>query len=176
MKFTSKGIGWLIAGLIICYSATQPDDLAGTIGSFLLGLVFVVVYLMKQSFEPAGKGWFIAGGILTAFLVETTMETLAETFRGHPFDKDDLSTILIVLVIVCGCFYAFYRVNKYEIDETAAEFGIGDYYPTRILDAEDEDTEAEPDTGEEPEAAEPEQEEPEEIEFEFSAEDDKDGA
>ena len=35
---------------------------------------------------------------------------------------------------------------------------------------------AEPDTGEEPEAAEPEQEEPEEIEFEFSVEDDKDGA
>ncbi len=173
MKFTSKGIGWLIAGLIICYSATQPDDLAGTIGSFLLGLVFVVVYLMKQSFDPAGKGWFIAGGILTAFLVETTIETLAETFRGHPFDKDDLSTILIVLVIVCGCFYVFYRKNKYEIDEAAGEFGVGDY-PDYARYGEKE--EAEPDTGEEPEAAEPEQEEPEEIEFEFSVEDDKDGA
>lgn len=170
MKLTRKGIGWLIAGLIICYSATQPDDLAGTIGSFLLGLVFVAVYLMKQIFEPAGKGWFIAGGIMTAFLVETTMETLAETFRGHPFDKDDLSTILIVLAIVCGCFYAFYRRNKYEIDEAAGEFGIGDY-PDYARYEEDE-----PYAGEEPEAAESVKEEPEEIEFEFSAEDDKDGA
>ena len=69
MKLTPKGIGWLIAGLIICASSTEASGIASKLRTIALGLVYVAVYLIKQVFAPRMIGWFIAGGILLAFVV-----------------------------------------------------------------------------------------------------------
>ncbi len=124
MKFTSKGIGWLIAGGIICASSVESDSISSAIGTMLLGFVFIAIYLMKQYFVPKGIGWFIAGGIFVAFSVETALGVTGELFRNSFLNRDDLSTTLIGIVIAAGCMYAFYRRNKREVDSFATGAGI----------------------------------------------------
>ena len=48
MKFTGKGIGWLIAGALVCVSAFPGDSIGGILSTVAIGLVFIAVYLMKQ--------------------------------------------------------------------------------------------------------------------------------
>lgn len=111
MKLTAKGIGWLIAGLIICASATESYGIAAKLSTIALGLVFVAVYLMKQIFVPRGIGWFIAGGVLVAFVVE---EGLSE--EGW-----------ISVGIAAACLMVFYFRNKDGLE--AASGGTIEYYP-----------------------------------------------
>lgn len=117
MKFTSEGIGWLIAGGIICASATGSDGFASAIGTLMIGLVFAAVYFIKQFFDPAGLGWFIAGGILLAFCVETMIGVAGGLFRNSFLNRDDFSDTLVALVTALGCMFAFYLKNKSEIDD-----------------------------------------------------------
>lgn len=127
MRFTSRGIGWLIAGGIICATAISSDSFASGVGTAAFGLVFVAVYFIKQFFDPGGIGWFIAGGILTAFCIETMLGVTAGIFRNSLLDRDSLSDVLITLIIALGCFYAFYKRNKSEIDDVASDMGIDMY-------------------------------------------------
>ena len=125
MKFTSKGIGWLIAGGIICAAAVGDDSLASAAGTALVGLVFIAVYFIKQYFDPAGIGWFIAGGILLAFSAETMLGVTGGILKGSFLDRDSLSDVLISLVIAAGCLFAFYKRNQREVDELASDIGMG---------------------------------------------------
>ena len=107
MRFTSKGIGWLIAGAIICAVSVESDSWASAAGTLLFGLVFVSVYFIKQFFDPRGTGWFIAGGIFLAFSVETLLGVTGGLLKNSFLNRDDLSTTLIGLVIAGGCLFAF---------------------------------------------------------------------
>lgn len=124
MRFTSKGIGWLIAGGIICAAAVGDDSLASAAGTALFGLVFIAVYFIKQYFDPAGIGWFIAGGILLAFSAETMLGVTGGILKGSFLDRDSLSDVLIALVIAAGCLFAFYKRNQREVDDLAADMGV----------------------------------------------------
>ena len=108
MKLTAKGIGWLIFGVIVCASSTEAYGIAAKLSTIALGLVFVAVYLMKQIFVPRGIGWFIAGGVLVAFVVE---EGLTE--EG-----------LISVGIAAACLAVFYFRNRQDIDNAAGEWSI----------------------------------------------------
>jgi hypothetical protein len=96
MKFTTKGIGWLIFGVIVCASSTEAYGIAAKMSTIMLGLVFVLVYFLKQLFVPRGIGWFIAGGILVAFAVEEGL-------------TDDG---LLAVGIAAACLMVFYFRNK----------------------------------------------------------------
>ncbi|MBP3897327.1 MAG: hypothetical protein J6D57_05800 [Mogibacterium sp.] len=126
MKLTAKGIGWLIAGLIICASATESYGIAAKLSTIALGLVFVAVYLMKQIFVPRGIGWFIAGGVLVAFVVE---EGLSE--EGW-----------ISVGIAAACLMVFYFRNKDGLE--AASGGTIEYYPDEETGDESVDPNAAP--------------------------------
>ena len=108
MKITTKGIGWLIVGLIICASSTEAYGIAAKLSTIALGAVFIAVYLMKQIFTPRGIGWFIAGGVLLAFVVE---EGLSE--EGW-----------ISVGIAAACLAVFYFRNRQDIDNAAGEWSI----------------------------------------------------
>ena len=99
MKLSTKGIGWLIAGGIICLSATESYGFRSTLSTIALGMVFILIYVMKQIFDPRGIGWFIPGGVLLAFLVE------------EGFTEEGLTT----LVISTACLVAFYLKNREEL-------------------------------------------------------------
>ena len=124
MRFTSKGIGWLIAGGIICAAAVGDDSLTSAAGTALFGLVFIAVYFIKQYFDPAGIGWFIAGGILLAFSAETMLGVTGGIFKNSFLDRDSLSDVLISLVIAAGCLFAFYKRNQREVDDLASDIGM----------------------------------------------------
>ena len=126
MKLTAKGIGWLIAGLIICASATESYGIAAKLSTIALGLVFVAIYLMKQIFVPRGIGWFIAGGVLVAFVVE---EGLSE--EGW-----------ISVGIAAACLMVFYFRNKDGLE--AASGGTIEYYPDEETGDESVDPNAAP--------------------------------
>ena len=126
MKLTAKGIGWLIAGLIICASSTEAYGIAAKLSTIALGFVFVAVYLMKQIFVPRGIGWFIAGGILLAFVVE---EGLSE--EGW-----------ISVGIAAACLMVFYFRNKDGLE--AASGGTIEYYPDEETGDESVDPNAAP--------------------------------
>lgn len=111
MKFTSKGIGWLIFGVIVCASSTEAYGIAAKLSTIALGAVFIAVYLMKQVFTPRGIGWFIAGGILVAFTVEEGL-------------TDDG---LLSVGIAAACLMVFYFRNKDGMGE--AMDGTIEYYP-----------------------------------------------
>ncbi len=128
MKFGTKGIGWLIFGLIVCMSSTESDDIAGSVSTIVLGLVFVGVYLMKQKFDPSGTAWFIVGGILGAFCVDCLISMLGGFVSSFSILKDDLSTLLISVIIMCGCMYMFYRSNKSDLEQVADEIGMDDEF------------------------------------------------
>jgi hypothetical protein len=111
MKITTKGIGWLIAGLVICASSTEASGIASKLSTIALGLVFVAVYLIKQVFVPRMIGWFIAGGILLAFVVE---EGLSE--EGW-----------ISVGIAAVCLIVFFLLNRDEIEAARAGVTLEDY-------------------------------------------------
>lgn len=144
MRFTSRGIGWLIAGAIICATAADSDDLISAAGTLLIGLTFAAVYFMKQRFTPKGIGWFIAGGILTAFTVESALGEISRTISTLSLGGSDISTVLIGAVIACSCFFAFYRQNRRGVYDLAAEMGIDMPEPQ---EEEPTETVAEPITG-----------------------------
>ena len=123
MRFTSKGIGWLIAGGLICSTAVGDDSITSAVGTALFGLVFIVVYIMKQYFDPKGVGFFIAGGILLAFGVETFLGMTGGLIKNSFLDRDDLSSVLFAIVIAGACLFAFYRRNQSEVDDMAADIG-----------------------------------------------------
>lgn len=116
MRFSGKGVGWLIAGALICCSMTEADSVASAAGTVALGFVFIAIYLMKQKFDPSGIGWFIAGGILTAFCFEEMLGVIGGFVTRFSIVKDDLSTILISVIIALGCLYMFYRSNRSELE------------------------------------------------------------
>lgn len=124
MRFTSKGIGWLIAGAIICATAVESSSWASAAGTLMIGLVFAAVYVIKQFFAPKGVGWFIAGGILLAFSVETMLGMTGRLLKNSFFDRADLSSTLIGLIISCACLFAFYKSNKHAVDGMASDMGI----------------------------------------------------
>ena len=127
-NFTTKGIGWLIAGGLVCASALPPDNIPDMMGTLLIGVTLLAVYFIKQKFEAIGIAWFVAGGILTAFMVETLLEAL---FVYHRLGND-ISTITIALVIAGICFFIFYRKNKQDIDIAVDEIDRAmypDYMP-----------------------------------------------
>ena len=100
MKITPKGIGWLIFGVLVCASATESTGFLPTLSTLLLGLVFILVYVMKQFFDPRGIGWFIAGGTLVAFCIESGAN----------------SDTLIAAVIAFASLLWFYYRNREALD------------------------------------------------------------
>ena len=96
MRFTTRGIGWLIFGLVVCCSATEANGFIEKMSTIVLGLVFVAVYVIKQFFDPRRIGWFIAGGVLLAFTVE------------EGINSDGLFSILLAAVFL----FIFYYNNR----------------------------------------------------------------
>jgi hypothetical protein len=126
MKFTTKGIGWLIFGVIVCASSTEAYGIAAKLSTIMLGLVFVLVYFLKQIFVPRGIGWFIAGGILVAFAVEEGL-------------TDDG---LLAVGIAAACLMVFYFRNKDGLE--AVSGGTIEYYPDEETGGDAVDPDAAP--------------------------------
>lgn len=126
MKFTTKGIGWLIFGVIVCASSTEAYGIAAKLSTIMLGLVFVLVYFLKQLFVPRGIGWFIAGGILVAFAVEEGL-------------TDDG---LLAVGTAAACLMVFYFRNKDGLE--AVSGGTIEYYPDEETGDEASDPNAAP--------------------------------
>ncbi len=115
MKFSTDGSGWLIAGCIICLTATEAYGARSIISTLLFGLVFIAIYIMKQFFDPSGIGWFIAGGVLGAFLFEEGLTSEGVT----------------TLFIAVPCLIIFYIQNRKDIEEVVDEVetaNMNDYY------------------------------------------------
>lgn len=121
MKWTGKGVGWLIAGALICVSAFPGEDIADMISTIMIGLVFIAIFLMKQRFEPRGLGWFIGGGILIAFCMDMLFGIAGGFFSSISADSSDLSDMLIGFICACGCMFMFVRKNKPILDGTDYE-------------------------------------------------------
>ena len=100
MKITPKGIGWLIFGVLMCASATESYGLIPALSTIALGLVFILIYVMKQFFKPRGIGWYIVGGMMVAFSIESGIN----------------SDTLIALLIALGSLGWFYYRNKEALD------------------------------------------------------------
>ncbi len=100
MKITPKGIGWLIFGVIVCASATEAIGLISALSTIALGLVFILIYVMKQFFKPRSLGWYILGGIMLAFSIESGLN----------------SDTLIAAVIAFASLLWFYYRNKNDLD------------------------------------------------------------
>ena len=126
MKFTTKGIGWLIFGVIVCASSTEAYGIAAKMSTIMLGLVFVLVYFLKQLFVPRGIGWFIAGGVLVAFAVEEGL-------------TDDG---LLAVGIAAACLMVFYFRNKDGLE--AVSGGTIEYYPDEETGGDAVDPDAAP--------------------------------
>lgn len=119
MKWNGKGIGWLIAGALICVSAFPGDDIADIMSTVMIGLVFIAIFLMKQRFQPRGLGWFIGGGILLAFCVDIIFGIAGGLFSQSGADSGELSDLLIGSICACGCMYMFYRRNRGTLEDVA---------------------------------------------------------
>ena len=104
MRFTTKGIGWLIAGGIIAASSAEASGLTAKLSTIALGLVFILIYVMRQFFKPHGIGWFIAGGVLLAFSIEMGL------------DSSGLMGIFLGVVFL----FLFYSKNKEVFDSMMA--------------------------------------------------------
>ncbi len=100
MKITPKGIGWLIFGVIVCASATEAYGIISALSTIALGLVFILIYVMKQFFKPRGLGWYILGGMLLAFCIESGAN----------------SDTLISAVIAFASLLWFYYRNREALD------------------------------------------------------------
>lgn len=127
MKLTKKGVGWLIFGLLVVFSATESDDIPGIASSIALGLVFIALYFMKQRFDPKGTGWFIMGGMLLAFCLDEVLSAVLGFVSKLSILPGDLSDILISLLCAFGCLFMFYRSNKEELHDYADEVGVDIY-------------------------------------------------
>ncbi len=112
MKLDSKGIGWLIAGIVICASSFPGTGIGDMMSTILIGLTFIAVYVMKQKFRPVGLGWFIAGGIFFAFTVDIFFEFAGTLFSRGSDNSGDLSSVLIGAALTCYLMLMFYRRNK----------------------------------------------------------------
>ena len=126
MKITPKGIGWLIFGVIVCASSTEAVGIISALSTIALGLVFILIYVMKQFFKPRGLGWYIFGGMLLAFCIESGAN----------------SDTLIAAVLAFASLLWFYYRNREALDYmfsgmTTDEIGDFSYV--------DEDTYPEPD-------------------------------
>lgn len=119
MKFGTKGIGWLIAGALVCVSAFPGDSIASVLSTVAIGLTFIAVYVMKQRFSPVAIAWFIAGGILIAFCVDCLFEMTAGVFSGSGADAGGLSDMLIGAICAFGCMFMFYRRNTKAMADAA---------------------------------------------------------
>ena len=100
MKITPKGIGWLIFGVIVCASSTEAVGIISALSTIALGLVFILIYVMKQFFKPRGLGWYILGGMLLAFCIESGAN----------------SDTLISAVIAFASLLWFYYRNREALD------------------------------------------------------------
>jgi hypothetical protein len=121
MKWTVRGVGWLIAGLLICASAFPGNGIADVMSTIAIGLVFIAIFLMKQRFQPRGLGWFIAGGILLAFCLDMLFGIAGGFFSSISADSSDLSAMLMGFICACGCMFMFVRKNKPVLDGTDNE-------------------------------------------------------
>ena len=140
MKLTGRGIGWLIAGALVCASSIETDNIPGTVGTFAIGLVFVAVYFIKQRFDPCGIGWFIAGGIFLAFSLEELLTVLGGFISRFPTPSDDLSNTLIGFIVALALLYIFYRKNRDELRYVAEVIGDEDYYEPSYREEVTEET------------------------------------
>ena len=120
MKLSAKGIGWLIFGLLICFSITETHGWRSILSTLVLGAVFISIYFMKQRFKTHGIGWYICGGVLLAFICEA----------------DEVSDMLISLVIAAACLVVFYVRNKESVDDLIDDIdgGRSGYSPDWIYD------------------------------------------
>lgn len=100
MKITPKGIGWLIFGVIVCASATEAYGIISALSTIALGLVFILIYVMKQFFKPRGIGWYIFGGMLLAFCIESGAN----------------SDTLIAAILAFASLLWFYYRNREALD------------------------------------------------------------
>ena len=121
MKWTGRGVGWLIAGALICVSAFPGNGIADVMSTIAIGLVFIAIFLMKQRFQPRGLGWFIGGGILLAFCVDCFFGIAGGLFSRVRADSSDLSVMLMGFICACGCMFMFVRKNKPVLDGTDNE-------------------------------------------------------
>ena len=140
MKLTGRGIGWLIAGALVCASSIETDNIPGTVGTFAIGLVFVAVYFIKQRCDPCGIGWFIAGGIFLAFSLEELLTVLGGFISRFPTPSDNLSNMLIGFIVALALLYVFYRKNRDELQDVAEVIGDEDYYEPSYQEEVTEET------------------------------------
>lgn len=101
MKLSTKGLGWLIFGLLVIASSTESYGLKSKLSTIALGAVFVAVYLMKQYFRPRLYGLFIAGGVLLAFCIEA--------------DHD--SSLVYSFILACVFMALFYLKNRNSVND-----------------------------------------------------------
>lgn len=127
MKFSTKGLGWLIAGALVCLSATASYGVADAASTIAIGMVFIAVYLMKQRFRPRGIGWFIAGGIVLAYCLDLLIQFLGEAFTGHDNSSGGPTDLLISLVVAGVCMVLFYLRNKADLQDVADDMGHVEY-------------------------------------------------
>ena len=118
MKLSSKGIGWLIAGALICASAFPGNGIADMVSTIMIGLVFIAIYFMKQKFKPRGLGWFIAGGIMTAYLMDCLLDMAGGIFSQYT-GSSEFSDLLFSAIFACFFLFMFYRSNKVVLDDIA---------------------------------------------------------
>ena len=119
MKLDSKGIGWLIAGGVICASSFPGKDVGDMMSTILIGLTFIAVYAMKQKFRPVGLGWFIAGGIFFAFTMDIIFEAAAGLFSRGSDDAGLLSSIMIGGALTFFFLLMFYHRNREVLQDVA---------------------------------------------------------
>lgn len=158
MRFTTKGIGWLIFGLIVCMSSTESGSFISKVSTIVLGLVFVGVYFIKQVFTPRGIGWFIGGGILIAFAVE-------EIVTGS------VSNVVIALIIAALCLGWFYIRNRDDVEK--AVIGIDEEEESLLYQPEDYQAAGERSSGPDPAGKADEADEADEVEYEFTMRDEE---
>ena len=119
MKLDGKGIGWLIAGVVICASSFPGNGVGDMMSTILIGLTFIAVYAMKQKFRPVGLGWFIAGGILFAFTMDIVFEAAAGLFSRGSDDAGLLSSIMIGGALTFFFLLMFYHRNREVLQDVA---------------------------------------------------------
>ena len=118
MKWNGKGIGWLIAGALICVSAFPGSDMADMMSTIAIGVVFIAIFFMKQRFKPRGLGWFIAGGILLAFCVDCLFNIIGGFISRYSIvNSGDMSDMLIAFILACGFMFMFYRSNRRALED-----------------------------------------------------------
>ena len=130
MKLTTKGIGWLIFGVLLVASSTEASGLMATLSTIVWGLFFIGIYVMRQFFKPHGIFWYIGGSTLLSFCVESGANS-------------DTLIAMVIGVILMGIFY----INNEEelrmmMDGIVSEVDYND--PLEDFSYVDEDTYPDP--------------------------------